>query len=300
MVGRQLLRPRVGSICEDEVGSLLRRIAFVNRPLTPDDIGADFVCSVAEQLTINNDAEQLSPMLYSGSWFLVSVKSGDASIGLEKSARHFQWFLNLELPFFVAQVEKGTDLRVNIYHTLQQIYAVKNLPSTVKKLRFKCMTSPDYMPRNYRIDRKDVIEINNEVANAWLGPPLLELNRARLLNKDFTLKASRLLQNVCDIHPAIRSSALSGIDTGVMWETNTSLETPVRPYHLGSLVANTAKSVSELEEVLQHLRTKPIIEDVWQASQPLFRFIRESNKLQCGERTTDIQYEEIFQKKPKC
>jgi len=49
MVGRQLLKPRVGSIAEDEVASLMRRLAFLNRPLMPDDIGADFVCAMAEE-----------------------------------------------------------------------------------------------------------------------------------------------------------------------------------------------------------------------------------------------------------
>ena len=297
MVARQLLKPRVGSIAEDEVAALIRRLAFLNRPLTPDDIGADFVCVVAEERLEGQVGKKPVPMLYAGSWFLLSVKSGKAKVGLEKDSGHFEWFVNLDLPYFIAQVESEDELRVSIYHSLQHIAAIKNLPTNVQSVEFRCETSPHYKPRNYRMDHLDVIEISNSKAIAWLGPPLLEISRPQLLNQDFVEIASKLLQLVCNFHPSIRMRGRAGMNTGVMWETNKSIETPVKGYNVPALVKSTAEAVTEIEQILEMCQgTNNILEKVYFSSQPLFNFYKAMKRADEQGRDT-ITEDEVFNNK---
>ena len=294
MVGRQLLKPRVGSIAEDEVASLIRRLAFVNRPLAPDDIGADFVCAVAEERLAGENPKKLIPMLYAGSWFLLSVKSGSAKVGLSRSAGHFEWFLELGLPFLIEQVEKEDDLRVTIYQTLQHIAAICKLPPNIQFVEFRCETSPHYVPRKYRMDRLDVIDFHNDKARAWLGPPLLDINRPQLLDSEFAKNAARLLQSVYDYHPSILRRSRAGSNTGVMWETNKSIETPVKTYGIRSLIKTTADAVSEIEQILEMAHGRnAVLEAVWRSSQPLFNFYKAMKRSEDQGRDT-ITSDEVF------
>ncbi len=273
MVGRQLLGPRSGSIAEDEVAALLRRMAFTNRPLNPDDIGADFVCSLAKRRNVAKDPHKLVPMVYAGEWFLVSVKSGNAKIGLEKELGHFDWFMDLEIPFLVAKVEPGDELWVSLYQTLPQIACIKNAPDTIKKVEFKTEVSHNYRPRTYYKDRLDVFELKGDTALAWLGPPVLRLNRQMVRDDSYLETATNLLEKICNFHPSVRSMGRSGLDTGVFTETNKSIETPVRSYDLVSLVLSTSEVMKEIEEGLKlTLRTsdKEDLKAIWYHSQHLF------------------------------
>lgn len=291
MPGRQQLKPRIGSIAEDEVSGLLRRLAFVNRPLTPDDIGADFICAVAKQKSIKTK-KRITPMLYAGSWFLISVKSGNAKVGLQRNKDHFNWFLNLEIPFFIAQVENDKDLRVTIYHTLQHIAPIKKLSKEIKTVEFKCETSPKYKPNNFRIDHFDVLETNDNVATAWLGPPLLNFNRSDLLDNTFCNTASQLLQYVCDFHPYVHRQGKAGMDTGIMWETNKSIALPVKSYNIPALIKTTSDTVYEIEDVIKS-DSAPLIKNIYQSSKPLFNFYRAMEKAK-KEGNNTIKHEEVF------
>ena len=271
MVGRQLLNPRIGSIAEDEAAALIRRIAFLNRPLTPDDVGADFVGAVARAQDITRET-RTSPMLYSGRWFLLSVKSGSAQIGLRRSAGHFDWFLNLEIPLLLAHVDSSDQIRVRVYHTLQHISAIKQLPETVESVEFRTEVSPNYRPRNFRMDRSDVIEVDGESAIAWLGPPLLDLTRPQLLDREFAGVTSSLLQTVCDTHPGVQRRGIAGMTTGIMWETNSSLDVPVRQISLVPLAKTTEDPLTEIEQALEsHAGINDLMAAVFEHSRPLFR-----------------------------
>jgi hypothetical protein len=294
MPARQLLLPRIGSIAEDEVASLIRRIAFINRPLAPDDIGADFVCAVAEKRNAGKNPHRLMQMLYAGGWFLISVKSGDAAIGLERSSDHFDWFLKLELPFLVARVEPGAELKISIFHTLRHIAAISKLPSQVQSVEFRCENSPQYKPLNYRIDRLDVIEIQGEQAIAWLGPPLMVLTRQKLLDEQFRENAAKLLQSICSLHPSIHRYGRAGMEIGVMWETDKSITTPVKTYNMSQLVKTTKDVVDEIKIALDMERKRnDLIANIWQASQPLFNFYDAMNIAEIEGKPT-IEASEIF------
>lgn len=303
MVARQLLKPRIGSIAEDEVASLFRRIAFMNRPLQPDDVGADFVCSVAHakegKTKGKTKSDKLMPMLYSGSWFLLSVKSGEAKVGLDRSSGHFEWFLNLEIPFFVVQVEDSEELEITVYHTLQQIAAVQKLPDTVSSVEFLCETSELYASRSYRIDQLDVIQVEKERAKTWLGPPLLRLKRKDLLDLSFSKLACDLLQKVCHLHTTVKHRGISGMDTGVMWETNSSIETPVKSYSIPSLVKSTRTTVEEIDQVMSSMNQDELIQQIWLACNPLFNFYDVMRKMEEGESSITITSDEVFRKRDK-
>lgn len=245
MVGRQLLNPRIGSIAEDEVAGVIRRIAFLSRPLAPDDIGADFIGAVGSQ-----EEGGGTPILYAGGWFLLSVKSGEAKIGLSRESGHFDWFLGLEIPLLVAHVPNSDDLEVEVYHTLQHSAALRNVLDDVDQVEFRCEASPLYQQDNFRIDRLDTIEVNDRKATAWLGPPLLRLSRATLRRNPFATTASSLLQETCNIHQEIRARSHVGLNTGVLWITNESIRAPVREYNLPAFVSMHREAIEELKTVL--------------------------------------------------
>ncbi|MCB9141287.1 MAG: hypothetical protein H6646_03315 [Anaerolineales bacterium] len=272
MPARQLLGPRGGSIAEDEVAALIRRIAFSSRPLAPDDIGADFVCAVAHRRMAGKNPDRQVPMVYAGGWFLLSVKSGSAKVGLERSSGHFEWFERLEIPFLIAQVEDDQESRVTIFHTLQHIALIHNLDDSVETIEFRCEASPKYKPRNFNIDHSDLIEIDGSKAIAWLGPPLLELTRPALTAGDLGEKATYLLQKVCDFHTDTRQLALYGMTTNMLWNTNDVLDWIARGTDLTGVAHMTAKSMAEVQYVISS-DPRWRVPEIWERSKPLFRFL---------------------------
>lgn len=273
MVGRQLLRPRIGSIAEDEVAGLIRNLAFVNRPMAPDDIGADFVCSIARKVMAGKNPEKPVPMLYSGNWFLLSIKSGKAEIGLDRESGHFEWFLELEIPLLVVQVEPDDELRITVYHTLQHIACIKNIPEEIDKIQFRCEAHPKYEANHIFMDRSDVLELKGDTAIAWLGPPLLDLTRATLRTDDIATVAVDLLTEICRYHPKIRRLGHAGEDAFIQLITNKSISIPTKSYDVVALVNSTSDVMDEVRDALSMICTGDASDKMkllWEHSQYLF------------------------------
>lgn len=92
--------PRKGWENEHLATFLLSRIAFVAHPVTvADDIGSDFFCTLFEPRD-QDGTEMLFPL----NSFAIQVKS---SLGDVPATNKIEYFLKLELPFFIGVVDRS-------------------------------------------------------------------------------------------------------------------------------------------------------------------------------------------------
>lgn len=280
MTARQLYAPRCGIVAEDEAAALIRRIAFIARPSNADDVGSDLIGTVAQRHS------KSKRFLTAGKSFLVSVKSGKAKIGLDRSKGHFDWFSSLDLPFFLAHVRTDDPLTVDLFLTMGHLQLMHSCPDTVQTIAFLTKTSEKWEPNNIHIDLSDIFSLSHDNSHMdfYLGPPLLTLTRSNLRDSTKRDEVANTLDSACALYLGVRSRADSGQLTRLAWTTGGQVESAVRGLTLPGVFLQAEPILNDLRVILDPKKqNNDLLREVARSAQPLFRFADALKAMQAGE-----------------
>jgi hypothetical protein len=264
MPGARAYGFRIGDNAELLSEFVISRLAFTSKVPRTEDVGHDFLCSVAER-----DGN----MLKAGPFFTVQTKNKNDPITFQK--RHeLEWIQTQENPFFVCVANLET-LSVEFYTTWTMLIGI------LHQSAHKIVLIPGSKGDIYRAPET---EPDLSEQRIYLGKPILDISAKEIINDDTVSRYASILKQWI----AIDRQNIVNRYAGMYWivgpkeyETNSPVPEPFQsegvflfnPNNLEKCKANFGRSATALRVVIRQalgkerenaLKIKPMMADLEQ------------------------------------
>ena len=179
MPGARAYGFRIGDNAELLAEFVISRLAFTSRVPRTEDVGHDFLCSLAERE---------AKMFKAGPFFTVQVKNKRGPIIFEKE-HELEWIRNQENPFFLC-VANRESLSVELYSTWSLLTGI--LHKSAKKVVL--LPGSESEPYKAPETEEDLSE-----QRIYLGKPILRILANELVNDEAVSKYAAILRQWIEI-----------------------------------------------------------------------------------------------------
>jgi len=178
---------RIGDNAELLSEFVISRIAFTSRVPRTEDVGHDFLCSLAERE---------KNLFKAGPFFTVQAKNKKDPIIYQKDYQ-IQWIKNQENPFFICVADRSS-LKVAFYSTWSLLLGILHksarkivlIPGSENDSYKEPETEPDLSEQRIylgkpilNISAKDIVDDANVSKFAWILRQWIEIDRENIINR---------------------------------------------------------------------------------------------------------------------